>query len=351
MKNKDSYVSQFRRSPLDVPSGQDFSVALFQPGDELGIARLYHAVYGEEYPVEDYYIPERILELNQNKGLCSAVCRSSDGNIIGHGALYRSSPPYPRLYEVGQYLVLDNYRKSGVASKINECVHFSISTQIPADGIFGEAVTNHTITQYFDIQVNMTDYALELSLLSPGSGREGASGRVSCVLQFKTISDREHTVFIPAIYKTEIDFLLKDSDFVRMIQISEAPLPQNHRTNCQVRNFTGAGTSRMTFHQLGSDFAAVAGELEISAIRNGCVTLQAFLNLSDPAVGAAVDLLMSRGWFMGGYLPRWFDTDGFLMQKILETPDFDSIRLLSPKARDFLEIVKGEYEAVKLFKK
>jgi len=340
-KDKAYYLERFRREPLTVAPGQDFTVRPFQPGDELGIARLYHAVYGEEYPFEQYYIPERILRLNLDHDLCSVVSRATDGSIVGHWALFRSSPPYPRLMEVGQGLVLSNYRKSGMASLMNDCTHRVVAPRAPADGIFGEAVTNHTVTQVFDVAASMTDYAVELGLLPPGSGREGARGRVSCVIQFVTLQDREHTVHVPRCYEKEIEFLVSDADFKRCYRTSRKPLPADRQTRHQVTAFPQARTTRFTFFELGGDFPAAIGRLEEQARRDGFVTLQSFLNLGEEAVGAAVDVLRERGWLLGGYLPRWFDTDGLLLQKIEEPPDFDSIKLYSRKAKDILEMVRA----------
>ena len=73
-------------------------------------------------------------------------------------------------------------------------------------------------------------------------------------------------------------------------------------------------------------------------------TLQAFLNLGQAEVGGAVEGLCAGGWFLGGYLPRWFDSDGLLMQKILERPDYVAVRLYSDKARALLERIRAEAE-------
>lgn len=344
-----SSIDSLRKNPLSVLSGQTFSMDSFKPGDEYGIARLFYAVYGDQYPVTDYYIPERILQLCHEQRICPALCRTSDGNIVAYGAFYRSSPPYPRLYEVGQYIVLPNYRSLGISSLINSYLYESVLPLIQADGIFGEAVTNHTITQRFDKNVNMTDYALELSLFPPGKGRDGAVGRVSCLFQFIIVHDREHTVHVPAHYRNEIEFLVGDADFRRHFCLSSSPLPKDILTRYQDSIFPGTGTARFVFHECGADFVSVADRLEEHALRKGCVTFQAFFNLADAGVVESVEILRRRGWFMGGYLPRWFDSDGWLMQKVLEPPDFDAMKLHTPKAKEIQKRVRKAYEASSCF--
>ena len=57
----------------------------------------------------------------------------------------------------------------------------------------------------------------------------------------------------------------------------------------------------------------------------------------------AVDILRKKGYFLGGVLPRWFDHDGILMQKLFCSPDFDGIRLHSERSHKILEMVKQDW--------
>ncbi|MEI8191903.1 MAG: hypothetical protein WCI75_19490, partial [candidate division NC10 bacterium] len=70
---------------------------------------------------------------------------------------------------------------------------------------------------------------------------------------------------------------------------------------------------------------------------------QFFLNLEVAWIGDAVSILRERGYFFGGYLPRWFDSDGFLLQKVTHPPNFDGIRLHSAKAQRLLDCVRADW--------
>ena len=340
---KADWVARFEEQPLQVAPDQPLTLDRLRPGDELGVARLYHAVYGCDYPFDDYYVPGRILALNQALQLCSVVCRTAEGAIVGHGALYRGSAPFAGLYEIGQYLVLPGYRRRGIADLIDAYIHGTLAGQIPADALYGEAVTNHTVTQTFDLQAGMTDYALELSLLPPGQGRAGASGRVACLVQSKTLRDRPHRVHLPAPYREDLEFLLADRDFQRDFAPASSRPPDTDETVWQVQRFPGTGTSRWLFPTLGRDFPRRLRELEATAQAEGSLTLQVFLNLGQETLGLVVDHLRQAGWILGGYLPRWFDSDGLLLQKIQDPPDFAAIQLCSDKARGLLKRVQAEF--------
>ena len=50
-----------------VEGGQEFFVSGFTPADAYGVARLFHAIYGDGYPIDTFYIPERLIEENAIK--------------------------------------------------------------------------------------------------------------------------------------------------------------------------------------------------------------------------------------------------------------------------------------------
>lgn len=85
------------------------------------------------------------------------------------------------------------------------------------------------------------------------------------------------------------------------------------------------------------------GSYARAVAQNGEV-LQLWRKLQSPAVAAAVDLCRGRGYFFGGLLPRWFDHDGLLMQKVLCQPYCEDIQLYSENSREILRMVKNDWE-------
>jgi hypothetical protein len=57
-----------------------------------------------------------------------------------------------------------------------------------------------------------------------------------------------------------------------------------------------------------------------------------------------VEALRRRGYFLGGAIPRWFDGDGILMQKLFCPPDFESIHLLSDFSKQLLEVIRRDWQ-------
>lgn len=332
---------------IPVDSGQKFQVDRFRPGDAPGIANLYYAVYGPDYPFDTYYIPDRIREENQIGNIHSVVARTPKGDIVAHGALYRSSPPYGNLYELGQYLVLKNYRETFAAFKINQYIAETLLPQVRPAGIFGEAVCSHVATQKASALMGMKDVALEVDLMPAQvyAKERNTPSRVSCLIQFRSFADRPHEVFIPAAYREQIAYIFSDLDISRVITPSPEAMAPDCQSETTVKFFPHASVARVNVLQAGIDFEPLVARLEQEAQDQDLVVLQVFLNLGSRWVGRAVEDLRRRGYFFSGYLPRWFDTDGLLMQKLGGPPHWEGIQLFNAKAGRILEMVQADWQA------
>ncbi len=335
---------------LPIDPGQSFVVDTFKPEDAAGVASLFYSVYGAEYPFETYYIPERLIAENANGNIHSVVARTSKGDIIGHGALYRSSPPNPTLYEVGQYLVLRSYRTTFAAFKINKFVTENMVGRVPMCGYFAETVTHHLFTQKVGVKAGAKEVALELDLM-PAEAYEkdaGTTHRISCLVYFRSFQDRPQLVHIPSVYENAIAFLASDLGLKREYAAATGALPTNLRTQIESRFFRYAGVGRANVTAVGADFETAVNDLEIRAEQEQAVVSQLFINLNRPGVGAASEYLRSKGYCLGGYIPRWFDSDALLMQKLKSRPAFDSLNLYSERGRRLLELVRQDWEQTHL---
>ena len=103
----------------------------------------------------------------------------------------------------------------------------------------------------------------------------------------------------------------------------------------------------MTVPFIGADWEMVVAELLLEAKRRGVVSLQVVLNTGCPAIGAATELLRTQGFFFGGLAPRWFGTDGVLLQKLVgDEPDYEETKLYSQTAKELMAFIRQDREAV-----
>ena len=105
--------------------------------------------------------------------------------------------------------------------------------------------------------------------------------------------------------------------------------------------------ARLAVKQAGRDFDPTLSGLERDLAAQGVTVIQVWLNLAWPWVGKVVDRLRARGYFLGGLLPRWFDSDGLLMQKIGARPGWEEMQIYFERAQKIAALARADWEETK----
>ena len=163
-------------------------------------------------------------------------------------------------------------------------------------------------------------------------------------MAFRCNVPKPHRIFLPPVYEAILRRIYDRIDDARDIAVSDSVLPADKTTQAESSIFDSAQVVRIAVHEAGKDFAAHIANLENEARAKNVVVFQVWLNLTEPWVGRAADTLRDRGYFFGGALPRWFDGDGLLMQKLACPPDFDDIILLNEFPKELLRVIRGDRE-------
>lgn len=332
-----------------IEPGQSFKVDLFRPEDAVGVARLFRAVYGDDYPIQKFLQPGLLVEENASGRTISSVARTPKGDIVGHNALFNSAP-YSGIYESGSGLVLPDYRRrSGIFMKLIAHGLDVAAKKFNMELIYGESVCNHLISQKVAAGFSSVTHSIEVDLMPAQAytREQSATGRVATILDFKTLKPKPHTVYLPAIYEETLRFLYSELDDSRKILLSVQGLPDFKTTELNVQIFSFARVARIAVIEAGADFERVFDEQEKAAIDKGMTVIQVWPNLSWPWAGRVAEALRKRGYFLGGILPRWFDEDGMLMQKVIGQPNWEEIRLYTERAKKLLELVKADWKNCK----
>lgn len=335
-----------------VQSNQEFTVERFRPEDAPGIASLFLAVYGPDYPVDTYYDPERIIEAHRKGDIHPVVCRTPTGDVIAAGCLYRSSAVNPNLPELGLYMVLIPYRQSSAAFRITKFIGNTLVPELGIDGFFGEAVTNHTATQKVTGLVGAYDTGIEL-LLMPAAIYEkekSAPGRVTCVFGFRIDKDQSQKIFVPEYYQPLLATIAARMKLQREIVTGRGRPATDSPSRVDSRFFDSAGVLRVSLTAVGKDIPRKIDEVEAEANARNMIVRQWFLNLNDCAIEDTISLLRRNGYFLSAYLPRWFGGetggDGLLMQKVMEEPNYQEIKIHSDETAELLAFIQKDRETV-----
>jgi hypothetical protein len=329
-----------------MPQNKDkFYVDAFRSEDADGIVNLFKAVYGEHYPIRLFYNPDEIIAANLNGRYYSIVARTYNDQIIGANHLFRSAP-YQGLYEIGIGLVLKEYRES---SAFKEMLSYIINDFVPKnphiEETWGEAVCNHIISQKMMFSFEHIDTVIEVALMPAETYCEekSSAGRVATVDGFRCFAPKRHSIFLPPVYETIIRSIYGRLDDSRDIFVAEGRLPMGKETIAESLVFDSAQVARLFVWEAGSDFIYRINEFEAKARNQKVAVFQVFVNLSESWIGEAVDILRNRGYFFGGILPRWFDSDGLMMQKVDCSPNFEGIDLLHESSKDLLSFIQDDW--------
>ncbi len=328
---------------------EPFAVDSFRPEDAEGIVQLFHAVYGDGYPIRLFYDPEQIIAANAEGRYYSIVARTDAGQVIGAMHLYRSAP-CKSLYEAGVGLVQKEYRNSGANTRLLDFLYNDFVPRNPhIEEVFGEAVCNHPYMQKAIERFHFVETAIEVALMPAEAytREKSAQGRVATVNAFRCYQPKLHRIFLPAPYEQELRWIYARLDNAREIVPSVAQMPGGEPSRAGLEMFDFARVARIAVRDSGVDFRDCIIDREREAGIRKAVVLQVWLDLSQPWVGEAVACLRDLGYFFGGALPRWFDGDGLLMQKLLCPPDFEGIVLVSDFAKELLDVIKVDWERAK----
>lgn len=338
-------IARILRDWRQVEPGRPYDIGPLRPGDGQGVAQLFYAIYGDRYPVKDYYDPQRIERSNAEGSLLTVVARLENGAVGGQGAYYQSSPPNKALFEFGQVMVAPEYRDTLMAAKIIREMDRLSRAMRQAQGFFGEAVCTHTVTQKLVYKQGYCECGLEVSLMPAGAyEKEGAGAqRVSCLLGARVDRDRPMPLCLPECYRGEMELILDGFHLERDIHFSSVDQPETATTALERRTFDFAQVERAQALTVGADFPEIAAALDREAAERGLAVLQVYVNAGAPGAAYAVEALRARGFFLGGLIPLWFGPDGILMQKLYVEPDFEAINLHSDKAKAIFERVRADH--------
>ncbi len=330
----------------DIEPGQTYEFDLFRPEDAEGVSQLFRTVYGDGYPIRTFINPQLLIEENASGRTISSVVRTLKGDIVGHMALFHSAPG-ERTCELGAGLVHPSYRGGkGIYTGLALYGQDVTAKRFSIEMAFGEPVCNHIFAQKGTAKMGWTTQAIEVDLMPAEAydKEKSASGRVTALLDFKTLKPKPHTVYLPAIYEESMRFIYTGLDDERDIVLAQEGFPFSTKTEIKTQIFDFAQVARLAVHDIGADFEHVFEDEEKGVWEKGMVVIQVWLKLSWPWVGQAVEVLRRRGYFMGGVLPRWFDMDGMLMQKMVGEPNWSGIQLYSDRAKKILEMVRKDWE-------
>jgi hypothetical protein len=331
----------------EIEPGQQVEIGLFRPQDAVGVAALFRAVYGEGYPVKVYYQPDQLIAAVERGDVIQVVARTPRGEVVGVENMFTSAP-FKGVFEMGAGLVAQSYRNRGISRDINRHLIDEIIPRKKIPMTFGEPVCNHVYQQKSRHVLGYVPMALEVDLMPAGAyiREQSASGRVAALMSFKGYEPGVHDIYLPPRHARALGDIYADSGLRRgFLEADPAATPRG-RTVIDTHVFDFAQVAKVAVPEIGADLEQRLDELLPALRGQGVRVVQAWLPLASPLVAGAAELLRARGFFLGGVLPRWFDQDGLLLQKLAGQPNWPEIKLDGQRSEHILQLVRQDWQDV-----
>jgi GNAT superfamily N-acetyltransferase len=324
-------------------------IDFFRPEDAPGVAKLFLQVYGEGYPIEIYYHPERLIAENAVGRVLSSVARTEAGEVVGHDALVLLDPA-SGLYENAAGVILPGFRGQGIFFRLMKHNIFDYAKRFGLQEIIGEPVCNHIQLQKMCLKLGYRETGMEVDLMPAAAytREQSAHGRVSVLLGYFLHKSVPQDLFLPPVYRAQLEYLYSLMGVEHTFVETTGELPTERNSKGKMDIFASAQVARMSIHRIGSDFEAFILRLENEACDKGTEIFQVWLPLTSPLVSAATDILRMHHYFIGGLLPGWFGGDGLLMQKVKCETNWEDIALYSEHAKRIADIVRSDQKSIKL---
>ena len=123
---------------------RDYAIRRLGPEDAIRVAQLMYHVYGYTYSNEDFYYPDRLAHDLETGAHVGVVAVAANVEIVGHVGVER--PRLGPLAELGQLAVAPAHRGQGLKKLMGDRLQEEI-LRLGLAGLYGEAVTIHTISQ------------------------------------------------------------------------------------------------------------------------------------------------------------------------------------------------------------
>lgn len=341
-RTRQECLDWLRANPKDIEPGQKVEIGLFRPEDAEGVARLYFAIYGDNFPMDYVYDPEQIAAANAGPDLYHFVGRTPRGEVVGVSALFRIAPN-PKIMESGGLMILPEYRGGFLVMNLSKITLDIVPEEQNLAAVFAQSVCDHLMTQKLARRFGYHQFALELEAMPPRpeGSIDGVGGRISLLNELRIYRDAPHAVHLPACHAEFMDAAYAQWGLAREFHDGKPP---EGATQSEVQRMDTAALVKLLVAAPGADLTEAIEAFE--AGHPGRHAYHLHLPLAHAGTPAAVETARKHGYFYGGVLPMWTGTDVLMLQKLAVAPDFSLPRLLSDKARELMAYIQTDWAAV-----
>jgi serine/threonine-protein kinase RsbW len=320
-----------------------------QPADAAEVSKTVYKTYGYTYPHDYVYYPEKIIALNQSGRVYSVVALAGKDEIAGYG-VFQIWEENPQIVEMAQGVVKPEFRSRGCFGNMTKYLIEQAKSK-GISGAFGEAVTNHTVSQRTVHRFGFKDCALRLAMIPANTLFKGMNGtiphRVSMLVQFlylKTPPAGSLSIYAPPHHGDIIGDLYNELGLAPKINTSVSAEAKKATSPSVFRiKLVGAMSfARIIIARYGPNIVAELKAKVNELCQKKTEILNLYLNLYDPLTALYTAQFEKMGFFFAGILPSGLsEGDALILQYLNHVPiDYEAIQVKSAIAKNLLAYVR-----------
>ncbi|GIV57169.1 MAG: hypothetical protein KatS3mg042_0082 [Rhodothermaceae bacterium] len=329
--------------PVEPAPETTYTIRPVTRDDAETIAKLIYRTYGYTYNKEELYFPKKIemaLERGEKFGV---LAQTAEGEPVGYFAVLRTTDS--RIGEVGEAVVSPPHRRRGLMKRMLARL-VEMAKERNLLGLFGEAVTVHTISQRTNLRLGFQSTALLLNAFPTAKYRglvEKYPQDVSVVIDFLPLKPAPSVRrYLPPAYLSVLTDLYASlgtkvhSAPVRTLRSSETARTDD-RFNLEYRHAV------IVVEQFGKDLAERVRHTVETLRHKGIRTFFIDLPLDDPGTIPATEMLRREGFYFCGLMPLFHrERDYLRLQRTFRRFRFDRIEVFSEQARRIKRFIEEE---------
>ena len=327
---------------------QNYTIRRLQPDDGIRVSQCIYRTYGNTYPNEDLYYPERIIQQNDSGELISAVALDEQNQIVGHYALER--PGLGVTAESGQAIVIPTHRGRKLMERMRSFLEEE-GRKKGLVGIFGQPVCKHVFSQKTNERFGSQPCGVNLSMLPNDFHfkkihEKNTESRGTCMLYWKNLVEpQERLIHPPAHHK---DVLM---DIYNRLNIpvrfgDPQPLPDIGSVAVVHHKTWGFSFIRVTTPGKSAVFEMDRAQHDLVTMGN-TETVYLEIPLAHPGAPDFCVEAESKGFFFCGLGPHFFpNSDSLRMVYLTKDIDWDQLQIFNDFGKTLAGYAHKEYQRV-----
>ncbi len=332
-------------SPTSADENTEYELHLVTTADAEDVSKLIYRTYGYTYVKDSLYFPDKVERALDRGEKFGVIVRTGCGEAVGYFAVLHTTDS--NIGEVGEAVVSVNHRRRGLMTKMLDALIQEAKAR-SLHGVFGEAVTVHTISQRANAHFDFKSTALVLGTFEAERFKglvDSYPQPLSVIIDFLPLVDPEpRTAYLPSKYADLLQAIYDELDFT-LQRPEPAPVDLADESDLDLHINYKHRYALIVVREYGRDLDDQIEQMVADLDSEDLKVLYIDLPLDDPTTPRAAQVVRQLGFIFSGLMPFFHQERDYLrLQRPMVALDMDYIHVYSDLAKTIKQTVSEELE-------